>query len=84
MYTKFHHIRMARVSPRLSRISLTSAVGSDPTLELAESQGVEPCDHITMIYGLAIRCITILPTLHYIVGPLPFLNPTSPPSSLIR
>ena len=28
---------------------------------LVEGQGVEPCDHITIVYGLAIRCITILP-----------------------
>ena len=32
---------------------------------LAESQGVEPCDRITTVYGLAIRCITILPTLEF-------------------
>ena len=30
---------------------------------MAESQGVEPCDDITTVYGLAIRCITILPAL---------------------
>ena len=30
---------------------------------MAESQGVEPCDRITTVYGLAIRCITILPAL---------------------
>ena len=33
---------------------------------MAESQGVEPCDRISTVYGLAIRCITILPTLHYL------------------
>ncbi len=32
-------------------------------MNLAESQGVEPCERITTLYGLAIRCITILPTL---------------------
>jgi hypothetical protein len=31
---------------------------------LAENQGVEPCGHITTTYGLAIRCITVLPVLH--------------------
>lgn len=31
--------------------------------KLVESQGVEPCDRIFTVYGLAIRCITILPTL---------------------
>ena len=30
---------------------------------LAERQGVEPCDRITTVYGLAIHCITVLPTL---------------------
>ena len=29
-----------------------------------ENQGVEPCDPISRIYGLAIRCITVLPVLH--------------------
>ena len=32
-------------------------------VNLAESQGVEPCDPFYLIYGLANRCITILPTL---------------------
>lgn len=31
---------------------------------LAESQGIEPCDRFYAIYGLANRCITVLPTLH--------------------
>ena len=33
---------------------------------MAESQGVEPCDDITTVYGLAIRCITILPALELV------------------
>ena len=46
---------------------------------LAESQGVEPCDRITTVYGLAIRCITILPTLDVWrkaeeSNPIPFLR----------
>ena len=28
---------------------------------LAESQGVEPCERITTLYGLAIRCLTVRP-----------------------
>ena len=34
-------------------------------IHLVEGQGVEPCDRITTVYGLAIRCITVLPALHY-------------------
>ena len=30
---------------------------------MAESLGVEPSDRITTVYGLAIRCITVLPAL---------------------
>jgi hypothetical protein len=30
---------------------------------LAERQGVEPCHRISTMYGLAIRCLTIRPTL---------------------
>ena len=55
-----------------------------PRYILAERLGVEPSDRMTTIYGLAIGCITVLPTLHYIEGPLPLRNPTSPPSSLMR
>ena len=33
---------------------------------VAESQGIEPCDPITRVYGLAIRCITILPALELV------------------
>jgi len=30
---------------------------------MAENLGVEPSDRITTVYGLAIRCITVLPAL---------------------
>ena len=39
------------------------------TLIMAESQGVEPCDPFYLIYGLANRCITVLPTLHKLAAP---------------
>ncbi len=32
-------------------------------IDMAESLGVEPSDRITTVYGLAIRCITVLPAL---------------------
>ena len=31
---------------------------------LAERLGVEPSEDLSTLYGLAIRCITILPPLH--------------------
>ena len=37
--------------------------------DMAESQGVEPCDPFYLIYGLANRCITVLPTLHKLAAP---------------
>ena len=36
---------------------------------MAESLGVEPSDRITTVYGLAIRCITVLPALDEILIP---------------
>jgi len=30
-------------------------------LTLVEGVGVEPTDRVTTVYGLAIRCITVLP-----------------------
>jgi len=33
---------------------------------MVEGQGVEPCERITTLYGLAIRCLTIRPTLQNI------------------
>ena len=42
---------------------------------LAERQGVEPCEPFYLSYGLANRCLTIRPTLQYLV-PQVGLEPT--------
>lgn len=39
------------------------------SMNLAERQGVEPCGRLSTTYGLAIRCITVLPTLHCFGAP---------------
>jgi hypothetical protein len=54
-------------SPRFIRPGRTPVL---PTVLnfLAERQGVEPCERITTLYGLAIRCLTIRPTLQKYFG----------------
>ena len=49
---------------------------TNPQLTLAERLGIEPSDHISMVYGLAIRCITILPPLRVIWWTVRELNPS--------
>jgi hypothetical protein len=49
------------VAPSIPSVSDTSDTQSQ--LILAEDQGVEPCQPFKGLYGLAIRCITVLPAL---------------------
>ena len=53
-------IRTERISP-FERDDFT--ILSTRASCLAESQGVEPCGQLSSPYGLAIRCLTIRPTL---------------------
>ena len=53
-------------------------------VNLAESQGVEPCDPFYLIYGLANRCITILPTLEILLVPPAGVEPTLTNYLLLR
>ena len=39
---------------------------------MVENQGVEPCDLISKVYWLAINCITVLPTLRFLVETVRF------------
>ena len=53
-------------------------------VKLAESLGVEPSDPITRAYGLAIRCITVLPALEFLLVPPAGVEPTLTNYLLLR
>lgn len=53
-------------------------------IKMAESVGVEPTQLLSQLYGLAIRCITILPTLHLFKFPISLLLKTNSTTLLLN